>query len=74
MGEVKALLSKATWTVERTALLEEVILDNEAVRFRVQVSDEGRRPFISRWFNDPVPAADFIDKIKGGHFNAEDDR
>jgi len=72
-GEVRELLKEERWLVERTARLEEVELDNGGIRFRVHVSDEGRPPFISRWFNDPVPAADFIEKMKTG-FDPRRDR
>jgi hypothetical protein len=54
--------------------MEEVQLDNGAVRFRVSINDEGRPPFLTRWFNDLVPAADFIEKVQGGRFIATNDR
>ena len=74
MGDIVRLMKEETWVVARTATLEEVQLSNGQVRFRVQIADEGRPPFISRWFNDPVPAADFIEKVQGGHYFAENDR
>ena len=74
MGDVVRVLKEETWSVARTAIMEEVELDNGAVRFRVQIADEGRPPFISRWFNDPVPAADFIEKVQGGRYFAKNDR
>jgi len=55
------------WLVERVATLDEVELDNGAIRYHVQVSDEGRKPFLTRWFNDPSRAADFIEKVRFGH-------
>jgi len=64
-------MKRDTWLVRRTAILEEVEMDNGAVRFRVHVSDENRPPFISRWFNDPVPASDFIERMQGGHFDPQ---
>ncbi len=60
--------------VERTARIEEEVLSNGSIRFRVQVSDEGRRPFISRWFNDPVPASDFVEKMQSGSFDPREGR
>jgi len=63
--DVRNILSKS-WSVKRTAVLDEVTVGNRELRFRVQVSDEGRRPFMSRWFNDPSPAHDFIERIISG--------
>lgn len=74
MSEVIKLMKEETWSVARTAVLEEIQQENGAIRFRVQIMDEGRPPFISRWFNDPVPASDFIEKVQGGNYVAENDR
>ena len=74
MAEVSRVMKEETWSVARTAVLEEVVLSNGAIRFHVQIMDEGRPPFISRWFNDPVPASDFIEKVQGGNYIAENDR
>jgi hypothetical protein len=59
-------LKSDTWQVTRIASLDEVQMDNGGIRYRVQVADLGRRPFLSRWFNDIVPASDFLEKLKGG--------
>lgn len=74
MGDVVRVIREENWSVGRTAVMEEVQLDNGAVRFRVSINDEGRPPFLTRWFNDLVPAADFIEKVQGGRFIATNDR
>lgn len=57
------------WPVTRIGTLEEVELDNGAIRFRTSIRDHGReQPFLVRWFNDPTPAADFLDKVEGGNY------
>ena len=53
------------WTVTRKGTLDEVHMTNGGISFRVQVADERRKPFISRWFSDPVPASDFLKQLKG---------
>ena len=68
------VLKEETWVVARTAILTEVQMEGGAIRFHVSINDEGRPPFISRWFNDPVPAAGFIEKVQGGKYIAENDR
>jgi hypothetical protein len=61
-----------TWKVERIGMLEEVQLDNGAIRFRASIRDSGREnAFLVRWFNDPTPAADFIDKVENGNYSEE---
>lgn len=53
-----------SWLIRRYARVTEVELVTGQVRFRVQVWDEGRTPFITQWFNDIAPAADFLDHLK----------
>lgn len=68
MGEVKRIFLQREWMVERTGVIEEVELDNGAIRYRVAVRDVGRdRPFVVKWFNDPTPAADFLDNVQAGN-------
>lgn len=72
MGEVTRILIERQWPVTRIGVLEEVQLDNGAIRFRAAVRDSGREhPFLVRWFNDPTPAADFLDKVENGNYNPE---
>lgn len=63
-----------TWTVERTGWVDEVEQEvgppdnrRKVLRYQAQFSDNGRPPFLRAWFNDPTPAADFVDKIKTGY-------
>lgn len=74
MGEVKALLREETWQVTRIGVLEEVELDNGGIRFRVQIRDENRLPFMSKWFNDPVPASDFLERFRDGRVEPRERR
>jgi hypothetical protein len=54
-------------------MLEEVQLDNGAVRFRTSIRDVGRdQPFLVRWFNDPTPAADFLEKVEMGNYSPDE--
>jgi hypothetical protein len=59
-------LQKIEWEVKRTATIDEVIMDNGGIRYNVQIMDEGRKPFLSRWFADPVGASDFADTVRIG--------
>ena len=69
MGDVTRIIIERTWPVQRIGTLEEVQLDNGAIRFRAAVRDEGRdKPFLVRWFNDPSPAADFLEKVEAGNY------
>lgn len=65
-GGDSQILQTAVWTVQRHGTVTEVQLDNGAIRYHVEIWDENRKPFLSRWFNDPVPAADFLEKVKAG--------
>ena len=63
-----------TWMVERTGWVDEVEMEvgepgnrHNVIRYNALVADGGRRPFISRWFNDPVPASDFVESIMTGY-------
>jgi len=48
--------------------VEEVVKEDGSIRFRTSVQDAGRdQPFLVRWFNDPTPAADFLDKVEAGN-------
>lgn len=51
------------WLTLRHAEIREVVHGSN-IRFRVQIWDEGREPFITQWFNDPRPAQDFLDRVK----------
>ena len=66
MGKTRGTIQEKSWTVQRTAILEEMELSNGGIRFRVSVADEGRKPFLVRWFNDISPASDFIDHLAEG--------
>jgi hypothetical protein len=73
MGDTVRVVLERSWTVKRIGTLEEVILDNGAVRFKTSIRDDGRdQPFLVRWFNDPTPAADFLEKVESGAFNPQD--
>lgn len=54
------------WPVERTAVLKEVHLEDGQIQYRVEVFDPHRPPFIIKWFNDPSPASDFIERLRVG--------
>jgi hypothetical protein len=60
--EVREIVARG-WTVERHAVIDEVQLKNGVLRFRVRVADSGREPFLTRWFNDPRPAEDFLARL-----------
>lgn len=62
----ESILTSDSWTVQRHGHVKEVVLENNAIRYHVQIWDEDRKPFISQWFNDPAPAADFLEKVKSG--------
>lgn len=56
-------MKKESWKIQRFGHLDEVEMSNGSMRFRVTVWDEGRDPFIVQWFNDPTPAADFLERL-----------
>lgn len=69
----ESILVQFSWPVQRFGHVKEVVLDNGSIRYHVEVWDEGRKPFLSRWFNDPVPATDFLERVKAG-WNPKEDR
>lgn len=72
MSEVAKVMIARQWPVTRIGVLEEVQFENGSVRFRTSIRDSGRDlPFLVRWFNDPTPAADFLDKVEAGNFVPE---
>ncbi len=61
---VRTAIKEDSWKVQRFAKIEEVeIPPNGTIRFRVKVWDAGRDAFITQWFNDPVPALDFVERL-----------
>lgn len=54
-------IEEYSWLVKRHGWVDEVHMDNGGITYNVQIADEGRRPFITKWFNDPVPASDFLE-------------
>ena len=62
--EARTLIREDEWNVKRLGRLEEVVLEGGSIRFRVKIWDAGREAFITQWFNDVVPAADFLERVK----------
>lgn len=60
------LIQPTAWPVQRFGAIKEVKLNNGAIRFHVEIWDQDRKPFLTRWFNDPVPAEDFLEQVKNG--------
>jgi hypothetical protein len=53
--------------------MEEVVKEDGSIRFRTSIQDAGRdQPFLVRWFNDPAPAADFLEKVELGNYPITD--
>lgn len=71
IGEVvvKEVVQEQSWYSLRHSRVEEVEVEvadgSKPIRYRVIVWDEGREPFVRTFFNDPVPALDFAERIKG---------
>lgn len=63
MGRVTRIVKAEKWWVQRIATVTEVELTNGQIRFNVLLQDVGRKPFVSRWFNDPSPAYDFLESL-----------
>lgn len=57
-------MRRAQWLVRRHARVDEVVRIDGKIRYRVSVWDEGRQPFLTQWFNDPVPANDFVENLE----------
>lgn len=66
---VKEVVAEEKWLVVRKARVEEVEVElqggGKAVRYRLVVWDEPREPFVTTFFNDPVPALDLMERIQG---------
>jgi hypothetical protein len=64
---VKEVVAEETWFVVRKARVEEVEVElaggGKAVRYRTIIWDEPREPFVTTFFNDPVPALDLMERI-----------
>lgn len=62
------VLTTSSWYSLRQGKIEEVSIEyadgTYGTRYRVLIWDEGREPFLKLFFNDPVPAMDFLEKIK----------
>lgn len=71
--KVRETILEHNWTVQREARLELMEKENGKLVYRVQVRDEGRpQPFVTRWFNDLTPAADFIEGMEAQDVSSED--
>ena len=57
-------MKKEEWKIRRFGTMDEIEMVSGSMRFRITVWDEGRDPFIVQWFNDPVPAADFLERLQ----------
>lgn len=55
---------QATWTLRRTARIVEVIDKDENVKWRVEVADENRDPFIVQYFGRPDKAENFFERLR----------
>jgi hypothetical protein len=60
---VGRLLVESDWNVRRFGSVDELAVKGE-VRYRVRIWDAGRTPFLVKWFNDPAPAADFLERVE----------
>lgn len=52
--------------VVRFYQVDEVTKPDGKIVYHVQVWDEGRKPFLSKWWNDPTPAMDFVESLMNG--------
>jgi hypothetical protein len=62
-------IKTSRWQVRREASIDKVTFFKEGrqvTTYHVQVRDETRKPFLTRWFNDPASADDFVDAVKTG--------
>jgi hypothetical protein len=60
----REVIQELTWYSKRKGTLEEVAMADGSIRYRVQIQDMGRDPFITQWFNDPAPAASFLERVQ----------
>jgi hypothetical protein len=66
-------LREEEWLVKRHGDVKEVSLGDN-LRYRTRIWDEGRDPFVTKWFNDPKPAMDLLDNIKNENERHHDAR
>lgn len=62
-------LTDIVWQVNRYAMVEEVLMDDDSLRYHLTVRDEGRPPFIDMWFTSEAKAQDLLAKVR---MNAND--
>ena len=59
------------WAVERHGVVDEITEDDGAIKWRVEVWDGTRAPFLTRYFNTREAASHFMEKIKKGRDDRE---
>ena len=57
-------IHEVAWLVKRHASVTQIVHEDGRVRFRIQLWDAGRSPFLERYFNDQIPAVDFVVKMQ----------
>jgi hypothetical protein len=62
-GDPLDIIFKADWNVPRHGTVTEFRRADDELRYKVEIWDEGRSPFLVRWFNDPTSAADFVERL-----------
>lgn len=60
---IGGVVASSKWYVERHGEIREVE-QGDKIRFRVQIWDSGREPFVTQWFNDITPARGFLEKLQ----------
>lgn len=58
-----SVLRQDSWKVVREGRVDQVEFLTGRTQFRVKIWDAGRDSFITQWFNDIVPANDFLDRV-----------
>jgi len=62
-GDPLDIIFQRDWKVPRHGTVREYRRVDDELRYKAEIWDEGRSPFLVRWFSDPVAAADFIEKL-----------
>lgn len=58
-------VAHAEWDVHRQGVVEEIVDYDDSIKWRVEVWDGEREPFMKRFFNDAEAAKSFLKKMMG---------
>lgn len=61
--EIEVVELQEWYTLRRARITEEEV-EGGKLKYKLQIWDEGREPFVTQRFNDITPALDLLERIK----------